>query len=205
MSKLSVSAEMAEDLQHANPAHADYAPSPRWAKKPWGAFLACLLAGLMLGGLAVWKSEDPNLRLSREIRAVATQGSGTCAVATGFVQEGIEGLFFLDYLTGDLRGVLINSNSGRFTASFTRNVFGDLNLQSRKETPQLALVVGQINLRKQGPASFADSVVYVVDGNSGIAAAYAIPLAPNAKSRGQNTLEFVLLDNVAFRTAQIRE
>lgn len=171
-----------------------------------GPRAAMLYLGVLVCGVAIsLLRTTPDLAWTRNIRAVASQGQETSAIATGYVQEGIEGLFYLDYLTGDLRGVLLNSNTGKFTASFTRNVFGDLNLKTASTTPKLLLVLGQVNLRKQGAAQFADSVVYVVDDLSGACIAYAIPLAPNTKSRGQATLEFLPIDSVSFRNAQLRQ
>jgi len=70
---------------------------------------ACVVWGLVLGlvvGLnvqGIW----PSVRL----HAVASQGEDNFAIATGFIDEETEGIFFLDFLTGDLAAGVLNPRS----------------------------------------------------------------------------------------------
>jgi hypothetical protein len=61
-----------------------------------------LVGGLILCG--VWPQTP--------LHAVATDRSETFAVATGFVDEGIEAVYFLDFLTGDLSAVVWADKAG---------------------------------------------------------------------------------------------
>ena len=40
------------------------------------------------------------------------------AIATGLVDNTVEALYFLDFLTGDMRAAVINPKNGKFTAFF---------------------------------------------------------------------------------------
>ena len=110
----------------------------------WLAF--GLLAGLLIGGVL------PNTPL----HAVATDRIDTFAMATGPVDDDVEAVFFLDFLTGDLRAVVLGRQGKGFTAFYEYNaVFNDLGIDPNK-TPKFMMVTGSANLRRGGGAvSFA--------------------------------------------------
>ena len=56
------------------------------------------------------------------MHASATHGIDKFAIATGLVDNSVEALYFLDFLTGDMRAAVINPKNGKFTAFFTRNI-----------------------------------------------------------------------------------
>src|SRR5215211_4740714 len=64
-----------------------------------------LIIGLNIEGL--W----PNVPL----HAAATHGIDKFAIATGLVDNTVEALYFLDFLTGDMRAAVINPTTGKFT------------------------------------------------------------------------------------------
>ena len=65
--------------------------------------VAGLVIGLNIQGL--WPSVP--------LHASATHGLERFAIATGLVDERVEALYFLDYLTGDLRAAVINPKTGK--------------------------------------------------------------------------------------------
>ena len=71
-----------------------------------------VLLGLVFGGL--WPDSPAH--------AVATSQIDSFAVCTGAVDDEGEGVFFLDSLTGDLKGAALNPQNGKFTALFGANV-----------------------------------------------------------------------------------
>src|ERR1044071_1236909 len=71
-----------------------------------------LIVGLNLEGL--WPSVP--------LHAAATHGIDKFAIATGLVDNTVEALYFLDFLTGDMRAAVINPKTGKFNAFFTRKI-----------------------------------------------------------------------------------
>src|SRR5262245_13721198 len=85
-------------------------------------------------------------------QAVATHGQDGFALATGLLDSNVEGVYFLDTLTGVLRGAVLNVYNGQFTASFDQNVMNDMHLDTVKN-PKFLMVTGLANLRR-GPTQF---------------------------------------------------
>ena len=74
-----------------------------------------LVIGLNIEGL--WPSIP--------LHASATHGIDKFAIATGLVDDSVEALYFLDFLTGDMRAAVINPKTGKFNSFFTRNIAAD--------------------------------------------------------------------------------
>ena len=56
------------------------------------------------------------------LHATATDRQDTFAIATGMVDDGIEAVYMLDFLTGDLRAAVLNPNTRTFSSTFQRNI-----------------------------------------------------------------------------------
>lgn len=164
---------------------------------------AVLVLGVVLGlvvGLNI-KGLWPNVPL----HATATEGYESFSIATGPVDNGVEGLYFLDYLTGDLRGAVIDPKSGKFNAFFSTKITGDFGSTARNA--KYLMVTGVADMPR-GRAGFqpAKSIVYIADATSGQVAAYLMPWNPSMASSGkpqQGT--FQTLDIKQFRTTEIRD
>jgi hypothetical protein len=163
-----------------------------------------LLAGLVLGiplgaGLGGYWPYAP-------LHAVATDSSDNFAIATGPLDERMEGIFCLDQLTGDLRGAAINFRTGRFTAFFEGNVLAALNATDIKN-PQFLMVTGHADfLRPGGNVRQANTVIYVMETTGGWLAAYAVPWNPSSQALAANfAANFVLLDRRQVRNVEIRD
>ncbi len=154
-----------------------------------------LVIGLNIQGL--WPSVP--------LHASATHGLDKFAIATGLVDDRVEALYFLDYLTGDLRAAVINPKTGKFNAFFTRNIAADFGGAGRGMG--YLLVTGSANMPR-GTANFqyANSIVYVADATTGQVAAYTIPWNSSLHAAGKTQYgEFQPLDTQPFRTAFVRD
>src|SRR5262245_20573372 len=80
----------------------------------WGVALGVLL-GLSLSG--VWPQVP--------VHAMATHGQDSFALATGPLDTDVEGVYFLDFLTGTLSGAVLNVNLKKFNAFYQSNVSKD--------------------------------------------------------------------------------
>ena len=160
---------------------------------PWLA--VGLVAGLVISGFCPHRS----------LHATATDRYDTFAVATGPVDEGIEAIYFLDFLTGDLRAAVLSKQTGKFNAFFERNIIADLGVDPSKN-PRYLMVTGIVDLRR-GAARLRPSMaaVYVAEITSGKVAAYVIPRDTHRHAAGQIFRgELLPLDVTRFRTTAVR-
>lgn len=110
-----------------------------------------------------------------KLRANAAHGNETFAIATGPMDGNVDGVFLLDYLTGDLSCFVLHPRAGKFTVAFKTNVTRDLPVGQGKK-PAYAMATGRINVVGSSTnVRPAASVVYVADCNSGAFVAYAMP------------------------------
>jgi hypothetical protein len=154
-----------------------------------------LVIGLNVQGL--W----PNVPL----HAVATEGLDKFAIATGAIASDIEALYFLDYLTGDLKAAVINPKTGKFNALFTYNIAGDFPVAGG--TPRYLMVTGITQIpRGRSGFQYADSTIYIAEATSGIVAAYTIPWNSSLHAAGKRQVgALVPLDQIPMRTTFVRD
>lgn len=158
-------------------------------------FVAGLGTGLLVGvgmfiGSFATRGVDPAALSAPPIalNATATSASDTMAIATGPISDGVEGLFTLDFLTGDLKCSFINARFGRIGGLYRRNVAADLGVAAGKQ-PKYLMVTGQLPLRGAvGNTRAADTAVYVCDANSGKWACYILPVNNQAAVIAEMTL-----------------
>jgi len=156
------------------------------------AITAAFVLGLLVSGY--W----PDVPL----HAVATDRTDGFAMATGYCDEQVEAVYFLDFLTGDLSAAVVSKQNGHFNAFYTYNVTGDLAVNPGRP-PRYLMTTGNADLRRTGgkAASLSRSLVYVAELNSGKVAAYAIPWSSSAWNAGQTLRgDFTLLDVGRFRS-----
>lgn len=184
--------------------------------KSWAVLSVGLVAGLALGGamsLGVWlgASESGNNRMFNELKlkAAATHGSDTFAIATGQIDEETEGLFTLDFVTGDLNCFVLNSRNptamaGRFMINVNDpKIFG----AKRGKKPNFLITTGSFQGgASTGGARPAQSICYVADANSGEVAAFGFPWNRAVTSSGgvQGT-PMIMMGKWSARNADLRQ
>ena len=141
-----------------------------------------------------------------KLQAMGAMGSDTMAVTTGPVDEEAEGVFFLDFLTGDLQCFVMNPRVGKFTGWFKTNIVKDLPVEKGKK-PAYVMVTGAWSpTRGGGNARPAQCVVYVCDTNSGVFAAYTFPwVKGNSSTLQTQASPMITLDGGRARTLQLPE
>ena len=146
--------------------------------RTWAIALIFLGIGAMIGWCLTTRHAPPTAF------AITAQSDETFAICTAPIDaaNGIEGIFILDFLTGDLTGGVLNAATGTFLTSYKWNVLNDLGFQAgQAKNPKFLLVAGQAELRpnpRLGRRQMAPSVVYVTDCTTGTTAAYGIPWSP---------------------------
>lgn len=161
----------------------------QWLKQhPYGVLVAGLGLGLTLGvGMLIGSlttrvaGRAAGLTFPETaLHASATDSGETFAMATGLIADGVEGVFFLDFLTGDLQCWVMNNRTGQMGGHFKHNISRDLGIIQGK-TPRFLMVTGVAPMtRGSSGIRPADCIVYVADAKSGNFAAYALPFNRNA-------------------------
>ncbi|WP_145062882.1 hypothetical protein [Adhaeretor mobilis] len=167
---------------------------------------ALLVVGGFLGAVAVayFSGGSPTGQWGTVVNATASQGEDNFTIATGLVDQDLEGFFFLDFITGDLRGAILSRRTGKFSGFFEYNVQADFGTQT--QNPKYLMVTGLADLpRGKGPSQLARCVVYVAEATSGQVYAYALPYngSLNAKGSPQQG-SFIMVDGGPFRTTFVR-
>ncbi len=161
--------------------------------KAWGMLAIGLTIGLAIGGGVVagmWLAQrspaTANLTgmADLHLKAMASHGSDTFAIATGPIDDDVEGLFTLDFLTGDLNCYVINPRNAAIGGWFSANVSNVLKVEKGKK-PSYLMATGNIQTTgTSGGQRPAASLCYVVDANTGDAVAFTFPWVKAATSVG---------------------
>ena len=109
------------------------------------------------------------------LRAGTASPGKKLAVATGQIDQDIEGVFVLDFLTGDLFCWVINRFKGGLGGRFRINVAGEFG-GVLGNASDFVLTTGLF--RQAGRSSqlrMAECIVYVADGNTGKVVGYSLP------------------------------
>ncbi len=139
------------------------------------AFAAGLVAGSSWSGAS-------RMPVAQAMSSLADQ---TFAVCTAPIDRNGEGLFILDFETGDLTGGVL-AQTGKFAATYRHNVLEDLGIEVGAVKNQRFLIVPGMASVGSPPARMAQSVIYVTDAATGATVAYGIPLGgkPGAAGAG---------------------
>ncbi len=162
---------------------------------------AALAAGFWCGRTTTPSQTPPPWPLM----AAAASSNETMAVASGPISNDAEGVFFLDFITGDLQCLVYYPRAGAFGAHYVTNVRQSLGGGGKNS--QYIMVTGQaVRAASTGGAQPASSLVYVTDTNSGVFAAYAIPWDRTAESSSRvQTGKMVYVGGGPIRNFQLNQ
>lgn len=185
-----------DQVDHAQPARAHR------SRSMLGISLAILIAagaGYFIGNH--WRQPAP----METLRAATAAMGANMAVATGAVSDDTEGVFFLDFLTGDLQCLVYYPRLGGFGARYYTNVLANLPA-SGKNSQYLLVTGGAVTTRATAGARPGNSLVYVTDATSGNFAAYAVPWDRTSEgaSRAQSG-PLVFVGGGPIRNYQVRD
>src|SRR5487761_1117260 len=140
------------------------------------------------------------------LHAVATDHVDNFALATGPLDDDTEALFYLDFISGELKATALSPIARKFFASYSANVVHDLGVDVGKNPKYLMVTGNSVFRRGGGQVQPGNAVVYVAELTSGKVAAYAVPWSQAYANAGrQFRSPLVLLDVYAMRTSLARE
>jgi hypothetical protein len=168
-----------------------------------------LAVGIWIGLRSTGSGAMAGLPLEElRLKASAAHGSDTFAIATGPVDGNVDGVFCLDFLTGDLTGYVLHPRNGKFFAAFRTNVLDKLPVEQGK-APKYALAVGRFStVSSYTNVKPGASVVYVADCNTGRLAAYGFPWDKSVSVNQPTSLiavPMLPLDYAEARKLKLRE
>jgi hypothetical protein len=146
-----------------------------------------------VGGVFTTLALQPGPVKEIPLYASATDTGTSVAMATGLIDADMEGVFLLDFKTGQLAAVVINSQNPKMIGGLLKaNVAADLGVEAEKR-PAYLMVTGlaNFNVPKVGAEQMGKCVVYVLDQNSGNFVGYGFmwnPLAAKAAKPQEGTL-----------------
>jgi hypothetical protein len=176
-----------------------------------GAVLGGFLSQKLWSGLgadhATASSDDvrEGFFKANALHATSSFGRESLIMATGEVDSGLEAIYLLDGLTGELHGGVINVNTRKFTIGYKyTQVLKDLDAGDIKN-PKFLMVTGELPLTQGRNQKMGRCALYIAELNSGWVAAYAAPWDPTTYANRQTgSASLVYLDKFKFREATIR-
>ncbi len=144
-------------------------------------------------------------RVERVFAATAA-ADDSFAACTAAMSDGVEGLFLLDFETGDLTGGVLNRGTATFATTYRSNVLEDLGFKPGKvKGPRFLLTSGLADFGGTAGNTMAGSVLYVTDALTGVTVAYGIPWnAQQAAGGAPTTSQFVPLDKATPRGGKMK-
>lgn len=150
----------------------------------WGLFL---VGSGMVAGVALFALNQPAApAMELPLFASATDTGETISMATGLIDGEMEGVFFLDFVTGTLSCVVMNSRKADLVAGvFHTNVVKDLGIEEAKQ-PAYLMTTARANFtgQKRGSMDLARCIVYVCDENTGNFVGYTLYWDGTKASKG---------------------
>jgi hypothetical protein len=163
--------------------------------------LAVATAGFFIGRFGGSSFENPAFA-SLPMFDNASRGK-SLSMATGPVEEGIEALYTLDHLTGDLHCWLLNSHTGAVAASFQASAAEALGVVGEGDYVMTTGLMDFVGI--EGAVRPSWSAVYVGDGNTGKVVGYVLMYNRGAIQRGEvGPGELRLISEMVTRAANIQ-
>jgi len=143
-----------------------------------GVFAAALLGGVLSQSAKSWLGTNEHPLADGFFKAInahatATNSNEALIICTGDIDTGIEGVFTLDPLTGELQGAVLDPRKAKFVARWKYpSVAKDF---EAAKNPKFLMVTGLGEIRQGPSARAAHCVLYVAEVTSGRVVAYGIP------------------------------
>ena len=163
---------------------------PLTTKPRWVWLTVGLLAGFLLAGV---------LPTEPALAQVVESNEKFALVATPTITGQADAVFVLDYLTGRLVGAAYNSNIGKFSQFYFRNITQDFGLTGEGD-PQFVILPAFLNPQTRGGGPAATGGLYIGEMTSGRVNVYGLSYS-NAARINPQPVEVALIDSFPFRQA----
>ena len=159
---------------------------------------ALIAAGLLAGlGIAYLCPHQPTYATTADRDAnrfmMVTVPVGNRAAG---IDDPIDGVFILDFLTGQLKGAVMNRQLAKFNAFYIRNLAQDFGVKGDADEQHYCMVTGYAQMPSAGAATFASGMLYIGEETSGRVNAYTFPWNENGTG---GVVECVLVDTFPWK------
>jgi hypothetical protein len=168
-----------------------------WLSSFGGLIALASFLGAGIGTYMAQQSQAPAIDLEPlRLQADSAARGKSISLATGWIDESVEGIYILDHLTGNLQCWVLSPRTGKISGIYTANVNVGLEADRAGEKDYV-MSTGLFNFTggAAGQKIPARSVVYVAEGNSGNVAAFGLQYDKNVIRRGNGvdngTLELI--------------
>jgi hypothetical protein len=167
---------------------------PTSSRMFWPSFGVAMAAVAFVAGLVAGRG-GVTTHLPRA-QAMSSLADESFALCTTPIDTNTEGVFILDFETGDLTGGVLNQNTAKFTTSYRHNVLKDLGFKpGQVKEPRFLIVPGRAAFSGNSGNRMAQSVLYVTDASTGVTVAYGIPWTAQQSSSPKAVMaELIPLD-----------
>ena len=162
-----------------------------------GLLVVTSLLGTVVGSMLATANGTQAIDLEPlKLEASSAARGKNISLATGAIDESVEGLYILDHLTGDLQCWVVSPKTAKISGIYTANVNVGLETDRAGEKDYV-MSTGQFFSTggSAGQRSPARSIVYIAEGNSGNVAAFGLQYDKNTIRRGtgvdNGTLELI--------------
>jgi hypothetical protein len=136
------------------------------------AWLACgLAAGLAIA--YIWPHE-PVYATTADRDTQFSMVTCQVGVSAAGINDPMDCVFILDFLTGQLKGAAVNRQAGRFASFYFRDLAEDFKVDAQAD-PHYCMVSGYAQIPNQNQMPMASGMLYIGELSSGKLAAYAFP------------------------------
>jgi hypothetical protein len=136
------------------------------------AWLGCgLVAGL---AIAYFWPHEPVYATTADRDTQFSMVTCPVGVSAAGINDPMDCVFILDFLTGQLKGAAINRQIGKFRSFYFRDLAKDFEVDGDAD-PHYCMVTGYSQVPNQQNVSMASGMLYIGELTSGKVAAYAFP------------------------------
>jgi hypothetical protein len=136
-----------------------------------------LIAGIFVG-LAIawlWPQEPAYATTGDRAQHFSIVTVPVSDAANGILNP-LDGVFVLDLLTGNLRGGVINRQTGKFASFNFRELAKDFDVNAN-QAPEFCMVSGYAQIPNQAGKAMSSGMIYIGEFNSGKVVGYTFPWA----------------------------
>ena len=141
------------------------------------------VVGMMIG--MKWNASSTQI-MPIELHADSAARGKALSFATGMVDDGVEGLFVLDHLTGNLQCWILNKISGDIGGIYATNIGKDMQIEKVADG-DFVMTTGRVKfnpMNRRGNVRPGQCICYVGDGNTGKVIGYGLEFNPQAIAQG---------------------
>jgi len=137
--------------------------------------VAWLAGGLILGlAIAYFCPHEPTYANTADRDTQFSMVTIPVGVSAAGINDPMDAVFILDFLTGQLKGAALNRQIGRFASFYFRDLSKDFEVDGDAD-PHYCMVSGYSQMPNQNNVSMASGMLFVGELTSGKVAGYSFP------------------------------